>query len=202
MAVNSTFTTLGASNHTDETREKNDYYATDPIAARLLLELEPNLNIVMEPACGEGHLSKELLKECKEVFSIDIIDRGYGTQKSFFDIPAWRGDIVTNPPFKLAQEFIEHSIKITQKGARICMFLKVQFLEGIKRSGMFKKFPPKRVWVSSKRIQTAKNGEFERMKKGGGSAIAYAWFVWENGYQGETTLKWFNSGKKGGENNV
>lgn len=37
----STFVTLGASNHTDKERQREDYYATDPIAARLLLDVEP-----------------------------------------------------------------------------------------------------------------------------------------------------------------
>ena len=36
----STFVTLGASNHTDKERQHEDYYATDPIAAKLLLEVE------------------------------------------------------------------------------------------------------------------------------------------------------------------
>lgn len=54
---NSIYKTLGASNHTDKERQNEDYYATDPIAAKLLLEVE-NLNNVLEPACGEGHLSE------------------------------------------------------------------------------------------------------------------------------------------------
>ena len=72
------------------------------------------------------------------------------------------------------------------------MFLKVQFLEGKARRKMFEKYPPKRIWVSSSRILCAKNGDFERMIKGGGSAMAYAWFVWEKGYEGDTVVKWFN----------
>ena len=33
------------------------------------------------------------------------------------------------------------------------------------------------------------NGDFEAF---GSSAAAYAWFVWEKGFKGETTVKWFN----------
>lgn len=33
----SIYSTLGASNHTDKEREKNDFYATDPIAIDALL---------------------------------------------------------------------------------------------------------------------------------------------------------------------
>lgn len=49
------FTTLGASNHSKYERELNDYYATEPKAAHLLLEVEPTLNNIWECACGEGH---------------------------------------------------------------------------------------------------------------------------------------------------
>jgi len=37
----------------------------------------------------------------------------------------------------------------------------------------------------------AKNGDFESKKKEG-SAVAYAWYVWEKGYKGETVIKWIN----------
>jgi len=30
------------------------------------------------------------------------------------------------------------------------------------------------------------------MKENGGSAVAYAWYVWEKGHNGDTTVKWFN----------
>lgn len=57
---NSVYKTLGASNHTDKEREKDDYYATDPIAIDKLLTVErPNEN-VWECACGAGHLSERL----------------------------------------------------------------------------------------------------------------------------------------------
>ena len=66
------------------------------------------------------------------------------------------------------------------------MFLKVQFLEGKARKQFYIKHPPKRIWVSSSRLSCGKNGDFKP------SMIAYAWYVWEKGYKGDTTLKWFN----------
>ena len=70
------------------------------------------------------------------------------------------------------------------------MFLKVLFLEGGERKQFFLKHPPKTVYVSSSRIICAKGGDFEKYKKS--NAIAYAWFVWEKGYTGETVVKWIN----------
>ena len=53
----------------------------------------------------------------------------------------------------------------------------------------FKKYPPKTIYVFSGRIPCAKNGDFDKYPS---SAIAYAWFVWEKGYQGDTIVKWIN----------
>ena len=48
------YRTLGASNHVDEEREENDYYATEPKAVELLCQLEEFDKNILEPACGEG----------------------------------------------------------------------------------------------------------------------------------------------------
>jgi hypothetical protein len=190
---NSIYKTLGASNHTDKEREVYDYYATDPISINLLFEVE-EFNNIWECACGEGHLSKRMVELGKTVYSTDIIDRGYGNGQIDFLLynHTWHGDIITNPPYKYAQEFIEKAMQIISDGHKVAMFLKLQFLEGKKRKHLFEKYPPKIIYVSSSRILCAKNGEFEMMKKNGGSAVAYAWYVWEKGYIGNTIIKWIN----------
>ena len=77
------------------------------------------------------------------------------------------------------------------EGRKVYMFLKLTFLEGKARyQELFSKYPPKNIYVFSERVLCAKNGEFEKMKAGGGSAVAYAWFVWEKGFQGKTTIDW------------
>jgi len=191
---NSIYKTLGASNHTDKERENDDYYATDPVAASLLCNVEKFSHTIWECACGEGHLSKELESQGYKVISSDLIDRGYGTPNVDFlnCSKEFKGDIVTNPPYKYAQEFIEKGLSLIPDGYKVAMFLKVQFLEGKKRKELFEKYPPKTVYVSSSRIMCAKNADFEGMHKGCGSAVAYAWYVWEKGYAGETVLKWIN----------
>jgi hypothetical protein len=191
---NSIWKTLGASNHTDKQREQNDYYATEPKALELLLELEEFSPYVWECACGEGHLSKVLEEYGYKVISSDIVDRGYG--QGNVDFLQWEdkfdGDIITNPPYKYAKEFIEKALELIPDGHKVAMFLKVQFLEGKARRELFEKNPPKMIWISSSRLLCAKNGEFQRMRDGGGSAVAYAWFIWKKGYKGRTNIGWFN----------
>lgn len=61
------------------------------------------------------------------------------------------------------------------------------FLEGQKRKSMFKEYPPKKIYVFSKRIACAKNGDFSLARSG---TITYAWFVWEKGYKENPQIKW------------
>jgi hypothetical protein len=143
---NSIYKTLGASNHTDKERQNEDYYATDPKAADLLLELETFSLNIWECACGEGHLSKVFEKAGHIVKSTDLMDRGFGeTGIDFLSIDnlEWNGDIITNPPYKYAQEFIEKALQIIPEGNKVAMFLKIQFLETKGRKKLFLSQPPR-----------------------------------------------------------
>ncbi|MDD3875484.1 MAG: hypothetical protein PHT69_02625 [Bacteroidales bacterium] len=192
---NSIYKTLGASNHTQEDRQNEDYYATEPKAAEWLLKLEQFDKNIWECACGQGHLSKIFEAAGHDVKSTDLINRGYGKGEIDFlaiDNLEWKGDIITNPPYKYAQQFIEKALQIIPEGNKVAMFLKIQFLESKGRKSLFLTNPPKTVYVSCSRLLCAKNAEFAKMIKGGGSAVSYAWYVWEKGFKGTTELKWFN----------
>lgn len=169
--------------------EPNDYYATEPRATELLLELERFYPCIWEPACGEGHMSKVLEAHGYDVYSTDLINRGYGQGGTDFlkiQGPINR-DIITNPPYKYAKEFVEHALEVVTPGHKVAMFLKLTFLEGQSRRNLFRNTPPQTVYVSSARLQCGKNGVFE-----GTSMAAYAWFVWKKGHYGPTNIKWFN----------
>lgn len=192
---NSIYKTLGASNHTNQEREENDYYATDPIAIDKLLSVEEISDEIFEPAAGEGHLAERLRELGYNVFTSDIIQRNYKLDEigDFLQYQGFmlKGDILTNPPYKYAKEFVLKALDSVADGRKVYMFLKLTFLEGKARyQELFNKYPPKNIYVFSERIMCAKNGEFEKMKAGGGSAVAYAWFVWEKGYNGDTIIKW------------
>ena len=191
----STFVCNGATNHSESKREERDYYATDPIAVRKLCEVEHFDHAIWECACGQGHLSAELERLGYEVYSSDIVDRGYPRTFVYDFLSPSSGnklpfDIVTNPPYKYALQFVEHAIDILQDGCKVAMFLKLTFLESKSRRQLFEKHPPKTVWVFSERVHCAKNGDFEKYGRRGVSAVAYAWFIWEVGYSGETVVKW------------
>lgn len=157
----------------------------------------PDLNNIWECACGAGHLAKVFDKYGKLGKASDIIDRGYGIQEDFIHNIfvnfnpeySYNGDIATNPPYKYAKEFVLHALKIIPTGRKVCMFLKLTFLEGQERKDMFLIYPPKTVYVSSSRIKCAINGDFAAT---GESAACYAWFVWEKGFTGKPVIEWIN----------
>lgn len=194
----STWKMLGASNHSDSEREQDDYYATDPIAIDKLLSVETPQNRIWECACGGGHLSERLTERGFCVYSSDLKDRGYKRMTRALDflqattVPfANPFDILTNPPYKYAKDFVLKALDLLPQGCRCFMFLKLTFLEGKARfKELYSKYPPKCVYVFSERILCAKNAEFQKMKDGGGSAVAFAWFVWEKNYNGQTLIKW------------
>lgn len=193
------YATLGASNHSNEERDPNDYYATDPKALELLLdEYGDEINLgkgIWEPAAGGGHLAEALRKRGHYVYASDVVDHGYKYDQliDFFAVNnANCMDIVTNPPYCVAKEFVEHALEVIDTGRKVLMFLKVTFLESKKRKELFEKYPPRAIYVSSSRLQCAKGGNFDKYANGTGTAIAYAWFLWEKGYNGDTVVRWFN----------
>ena len=193
-----TFSTLGASNHCKKERPHEDYYATPPIAVEKLLEVEKFNHYIWEPACGEGHVSEVLKKHGYDVISTDLIDRGYSEYEPFdflqCDETDLREDIITNPTYKYALEFVDKALNSINNGHKVAMLLRIQFLETKKRCEFFKENPPRKVWVFADRIACAPNGNFDeiydsktnRFK----SAVCNAWFVWEKGYKGPTEIGW------------
>ena len=185
------FTQLGARNYALTEREINDYYATEPKALELLLDIETFDKNVWECACGEGHLSKVFAERGYNVRSTDLIDRGYGRGGYDFltSSETWDGDIITNPPYSYGKEFVRKAIETVTDGHKVAMFLKIQFLESKGRRALFDEYPPKTIWVSTSRLHCMLNGDANGLLN---NAFTYAWFIWQKGYKGETILKWFN----------
>ena len=176
---------------TTRDRIKDDYYATPQESTFKLLEVEDFKGNILEPCCGEGHISEVLKQEGYKVFSNDLIDRGYGESfKDFLnDNFETYDNIITNPPFKYAKEFIEKSLKVTT--GKVAMFCKIQLLEGVSRYEMFQDTPLKTVYVFTKRQNPLRNGSpVDENGKKWASTMCFAWFVWEHGYEGKPTIEW------------
>ena len=175
-----------------DNREKDDYYPTPPEATKAMMGRCPwlvygdkeNDYDVWEPACGEGHMSKVFEEHGLRTYSTDLVDRGYGDAHGVDFLMEQKSHapwIVTNPPYKLANEFVKHAYKLqveNPQGEGFIFLLRLAFLEGQKRyTEIFKDMPPTKVLVHTKRL-TLIRGDHEEAWYGSGKT-AMAWFVWE-----------------------
>ena len=160
-------------------RVKNDFYATPSNATEELLKRETFDGSIWECACGDGAISKLLIEKGYEVYSSDLIDRGYGeTGIDFLKSNKKFDNIITNPPFNLSTEFTLKAFDLANN--KICMLNKLSFLEGINRGKkIFVQNKLKNIYVFS-----------QRLKFGGNGLMAFAWFIFDKNYNGLPTLDW------------
>ena len=143
---------------------------------------------IWECACGQGDISKVFVEKGFIVHSTDLADRGFGIPG--IDFLKYNGEmydnIITNPPYKHALEFVLQAKKFARH--KVAMFLKTVFLASEARFEMFsdKVFPLKTMYQFSRRVTLYKDGK--KMKNSG--MIAYAWFIWDRNYVGKPSIEW------------
>lgn len=176
-----------------DAREKDDFYPTPPEGTRALLAVERFVGPIWEPACGDGAISKVLADGGHEVVSTDLVNRGYGTPRVDFlmEQRLLAPTIITNPPFKHAEEFLEKALSL---GAhKIALLCRLAWLEGQARRKMFESTWLTRVWVFSARLRMNRGGNWQG---GRHDMIAFAWFIWEAGYRDMPRLGWIEPDEK------
>lgn len=190
-----------AGGNPESERVEYDYYATNPKAVEMLLkEYIFNGNKMLEPCVGAGHIADAVKSfrgyEDVEITGVDLINRDY-PNTIITDFLEWdNGEkydfIISNPPYSLAQEFIEHGLDLLVPNGQMAMFLKIQFLEGQKRKFFFEDNPPKYVYVFRNRMATWNNGEPVDPKTGKkwATTMCHAWFIWEKDFKGEPIVRW------------
>lgn len=169
----------------NDVNENQDFYPTPPYATECLMRRERFSGYIWECACGDGSMSN-ILERYNDVHSTDLIDRGYGARFDFLgETTGLTENIVTNPPYKYAEEFIDRALKSASR--KVAMLLRISFLESQGRYKLFTETPLKCVYIFSKRLKIYKNGVI-----GNSGMVGYAWYVWEKGYKGKPYLEWIN----------
>ena len=184
MKKESALAYVGHNAHGD--REKDDFYPTPSSATQSLLDNQKFEGNIWECACGNGAMSEVMIKNGYEVYSSDLINRDYGeTGVDFLKSDRHVDNIITNPPFRLGQDFVLHGLKLVKN--KLAVFNKLNFLEGIRRKEkIFNQNKLKNVYVFSRRVSFVKEGQ----TKSAGGLIAFAWFVFDVNYNGKPTIDW------------
>ena len=165
-----------------EAKDSLDDFPTPPWATRALLEHvlqggDLSELTCLEPACGVGHMSKVLKEYFGDVHSSDVHDYGYGATRDFLKHPYeinccdW---MITNPPFRLAEDFILKSLRLAREG--VAILARTVFLESVGRyDRIFSRNPPTIVAQFTERVPMLKG----RLDKSASTATGYCWLVWK-----------------------
>ena len=171
---------------------ESDFYPTPAWVTEALMECEYFDGKIWEPCCGDGAMS-EVLKQKYDVISTDLHDRGYGSGGiDFLQVePCPFDNIVTNPPFNIAEDIFHKAYSIATR--KVALLLRLAFLEGGGRYlRIFDKHPPARLHVFSERVTMYPGGA----KATGTGTTAYAWFVWDKLSPVQTRVFWIPPGRK------
>lgn len=186
---------VGMHSHADR---GDDFYATPPEAVASLLAIEKKWlpsGTIWEPACGDGAIVLPLRAAGFDVVATDLVDRGCPDSTPGLDFVRdgrnpGRGTtkaVITNPPFKLAEEFVRRALGQCDY---VAMLLRLAFLESVGRRTFFEQSPLARVHVSARRLPMMHRDGWAGPKST--SAVAHAWFVWDRRHEGRPNVQWFD----------
>lgn len=171
----------------------DDLYETPAVAVRSLLAHEALPHVIWEPACGPGSIVGVLRAAGHVVIATDLVDYGcpdsIARRDFLFEREALAGCecIVTNPPFKNAEAFVERARELVPKTV---MLLRLAFLESERRRIILDRGDLARVYVFRNRLPMMhRAGRGTQIAKTNSSAMAFAWFVWDRNHTGPTELR-------------
>jgi hypothetical protein len=165
-----------------------DLYETPAVATEALLRTEEGLpHCVWEPCAGRGSITRVLRAHGHAVIASDIFDYGgLHFVRDFLGeigMPAGVEAIVTNPPFKIAEKFVEHALQLAPL---VVMLLRLAFLESERRCAILEGRGLARVHVFRKRLPMMHRDNWKGRKANSG--MAFAWFVWDRSHVDPTIV--------------
>jgi hypothetical protein len=166
-------------------RQALDFYREPHWAVDALLDVERFEGPVLDPARGSGTIPLVCKKRGIMATGGDIVNRGFGDQVDFFDRWEIVANILSNPPFALVERFVKHALILAS--GKVAILGRLALLEGQRRRVLLEQTPLARVWVFSCRLSMPPGGRDIPAK---GGSVAFAWFVWRQGYRGAPTVGW------------
>ncbi|MET4323276.1 hypothetical protein ABIB90_002348 [Bradyrhizobium sp. JR4.1] len=177
-----------------EAADSLDNFPTPPWATRALMEhvigdAGPFRKLsCLEPACGAGHMARPLKEYFGKVKASDIHSYGYGSVADFLSAPMQAGSVdwvITNPPFRLAEDFIKRALIVARQG--VAILARTVFLESVGRyREIFEQTPPAKFAQFTERVPMVKG----RLDAKASTATGYAWIVWEKQAAEAPRLMW------------
>ena len=160
-------------------RHADDFYVEPNWVDERLFDVEFFEGEIYDPACGLGRIVEAAGKQRLEAFGADVVRRSLfcGTETDFLTTTVDVANIVSNPPYKLAERFAVHALKCAQ--CKVALLLPSKWLHGDTRSRWLEQTPLRRVWFLTPRPSMPPGSVIEAGVEAGGGTVDYAWFVWE-----------------------
>jgi hypothetical protein len=162
-------------------KEPNEHYVEPEMTSLRLFEEEPFTGAIHDMAAGLGRIVYMARKAGITATGSDLISRAKEFRKIDFRKLAGPVDnIVTNPPFSMTREFVEHGLKIARHKVAI-LFPIAQLCA----AGWLDHLPLRRVWAISPRPSMPPVNVILAGVKPGGGRADHCWLVFERGYVGK-----------------
>jgi hypothetical protein len=165
-------------------RQPHDFYVEPEWAVAALLNAERFTGAILDPACGTGTIPRICREHGLHAAGSDIADRGFGVVVDFFDLRTPVDNIISNPPFRLVEEFIDHALELARD--KVAILARLSLPEGLERRRMmWDSTPFSRCLVFSRRVSMPPGGRAVPVRDG---SVAYAWFIWQHGHEGPAVI--------------
>ena len=172
------------------TRDEHDFYVEPEWVSQRLFEVEQFQGRIWDPACGIGHIVDSARKAAYECIATDLVWRdGPGFDAvDFLICDGSEPNVISNPPFSIAEKFVAHALEVAER--KVAMLLPANWVQGDKRSRWLETTPLRRVYFIAPRPSMPPGAVILAGEKPGNGTTDYAWFVWLQGYDGASEIRW------------
>jgi hypothetical protein len=176
-------------------RDEHDFYIEPEWCSQRLFEVETFKGKIWDPACGIGRIPDAAAAARHALDESDLVDRGRGYQLDFLKSGAVAANIVSNPPFSVAEEFVAKALTLAER--TVAMLLPTKWIQGEKRARWLRTTPLRRVWFLCPRPSMPPGAVILAGEKPDGGREDFAWFVLERGYAGCPEIGWLHRDQDG-----
>ncbi|MFT3728432.1 MAG: hypothetical protein QM759_11465 [Terricaulis sp.] len=179
-------------------RDKHDWYVEPYECSAALFAVEAFRGAIWDPACGVGRIVTEAQRAGLSAIGTDIVKRS--------DVCTLRCDflkqqpdikfsnIVSNPPFGVAEEFVQKSLTLVRSGGKVAMLLPLVWMAGFSAKRQWlPRSPLRRVFPLSPRPSMPPGAVIAAGETPGNGTKDFAWFLWQNGYSGTPEIVFLNT---------
>lgn len=172
-------------------RDDHDWYVEPRWCSERLFEVEKFEGGVWDAACGIGRIIESARGAGLHAYGTDLIERTevyFGGVDFLRCVKPWGSNIVSNPPFKIAEAFVKHALQLAER--KVAMLLPANWVQGDKRSRWLQSTPLARVYFITPRPSMPPGAVVAAGGKPGNGTTDYCWMVWHRGRIGPADIRW------------